>query len=151
MKKTVLSLLAFILVNNLVWGQDNTYHKPWSKEDSAAINALVMYPDTIRLDIFTACEYPGAIVNIASLQKNSASEFQDLIKNYSKDEQEDFWTPLNWTRTEVQSTVYNMAIPARLRPGVSLKQAQAEMDTLAAQQRAKIRGPIEISARWCNR
>jgi len=61
------------------------------REDSAAVNALVMYPDTIRLHIFQASEYPAAIVSIATLQKNSSDEFVKLIGNYSKDEQEDLW------------------------------------------------------------
>jgi hypothetical protein len=66
-------------------------HKHLMKEDSAALNALVMYPDTIRLHIFEACEYPSAIVSIASLQKSSSDEFVTLIGTYSKNEQEDFW------------------------------------------------------------
>ncbi len=65
--------------------------KHLAKEDSAALNALVMYPDTIRLRIFEASEYPSAIVSIASLQKNSSDEFVTLIGSYSKEEQEDFW------------------------------------------------------------
>jgi putative ABC transport system permease protein len=52
---------------------------------------------------------------------------------YVWEDQADFWTPLNWTHTEVQSTQYSMGVVARLKPGVSVKQAQAEMDTLAAQ------------------
>jgi putative ABC transport system permease protein len=52
---------------------------------------------------------------------------------YVFDDQADFWTPVNWTHTEVQSTQYNMGVVARLKQGVPLKQAQAEMDTLAAQ------------------
>ena len=52
---------------------------------------------------------------------------------YVFDEEADFWTPLNWTHTEVQSTQYNMGVVARLKPGVPLKQAQAEMDALASQ------------------
>ena len=66
-------------------------HKHLMKEDSAALNALVMYPDTIRLHIFEVCEYPSAIVSIASLQKSSSDEFVRLIGRYSKSEQEDFW------------------------------------------------------------
>jgi putative ABC transport system permease protein len=50
------------------------------------------------------------------------------------DDQADFWTPLNWTRTEMQSTQYGMGVVGRLKPGVGLKQAQAEMTALAAQQ-----------------
>jgi predicted permease len=52
---------------------------------------------------------------------------------YVFDDQADFWTPVNWTHTEVQSTQYNMGVVARLKPSVPLKQAQAEVDTLAAQ------------------
>jgi putative ABC transport system permease protein len=52
---------------------------------------------------------------------------------YVWDDQADFWTPLNWTHTEVQSTQYNMGVVARMKPGVLLTQAQAEVDTLAAQ------------------
>ncbi len=52
---------------------------------------------------------------------------------YVFDDQTDFWTPMNWTHTEVQSTQYNLGVVARLKPGVPLKQAQAEIDTLAAQ------------------
>jgi predicted permease len=51
---------------------------------------------------------------------------------YLFDEDADFWTPMNWTRTEMQSTQYNMGVAARLKPGAIIKQAQAEMDTLAA-------------------
>jgi putative ABC transport system permease protein len=53
---------------------------------------------------------------------------------YLFDEQADFWTPMNWTRTEMQSTQYALGVAARLKPGVSLKQAQAEMAALFAQQ-----------------
>src|SRR3984885_4755091 len=55
---------------------------------------------------------------------------------YLFDEQADFFTPLNWTRTEMASTQYTSGVAARLKPGVALKQAQAEMDALAAQQAA---------------
>jgi putative ABC transport system permease protein len=55
---------------------------------------------------------------------------------YLFDDAADFWTPLNWTHTEMQSTLYNMGLAARLKPGVTIKEAQAEMDTLSAQLRA---------------
>jgi len=55
---------------------------------------------------------------------------------YLFDEDADFWTPLNWTRTEMQSTQYNMGVAARLKSGVTQAQAQSEMDALAAQQAA---------------
>ena len=52
---------------------------------------------------------------------------------YLFDDQADFWTPVNWTHTEMASTQYNVGVAARLKPGVDVKQAQAEMDALAAQ------------------
>jgi len=55
---------------------------------------------------------------------------------YLFDEDADFWTPINWTRTEMQSTQYNMGVAARLKSGVTQAQAQSEMDALAAQQAA---------------
>ncbi len=74
-----------------VFAQDNTSKRSYTKEDSAALNALVMYPETIRVDIFEACVYPAAIVNIASLQKNSSSDFAKLLSTYPKEEQENYW------------------------------------------------------------
>jgi predicted permease len=55
---------------------------------------------------------------------------------YMFDDQADFWTPMNWTRTEMASATYALGTVARLKPGVSIQQAQAEMDLLAAQQLA---------------
>ena len=93
MKATIGVILALITVAAATAAaQDQTAtHKHLMKEDSAAFNALIMYPDTIRLDIFEASQYPSSIVSIASLQKNSSQEFVELIGGYTKDEQEDFW------------------------------------------------------------
>ncbi|MGD0711841.1 MAG: hypothetical protein ABR968_11765, partial [Bacteroidales bacterium] len=88
----ILAVLAILCINNESFAQQQTQTtKHSTREDSAAFNALVLYPDSIRLDIFEVCEYPAAIVNIASLQKNSSSGFSDAIGSYSKEEQEDFW------------------------------------------------------------
>ncbi len=88
----MLFVIASGMINTTaVAQQQNSTQKHLMKEDSAAVNALVMYPDTIRIDIFEVCEYPSAIVSIASLQKNSSDEFVNLISSYSKNEQENFW------------------------------------------------------------
>ena len=55
---------------------------------------------------------------------------------YLFDEQADFWEAMNWTHTEMASTQYTSGVAARLKRDVSLKQAQAEMQALAAQQLA---------------
>jgi hypothetical protein len=84
-------IITFFSVAAYAQQQPVSTHVPWTKQDSAAINALVLYPDSVRMMIFEACEYPAVIVNIAQLQKNSSSDFQDLVNSYSKQEQEDIW------------------------------------------------------------
>lgn len=96
MKTKYMAVILFgiaigIIHTTAVAQQQTPAQKHLMREDSAAVNALVMYSDTIRLDIFEACEYPSAIVSIASLQKNSSDEFVGLISGYSKTEQENFW------------------------------------------------------------
>ncbi len=85
------SFVIGVVTTTAVAQQQNPTPKHLMREDSAAVDALVMYPDTIRLHIFQACEYPAAIVSIASLQKKSSDDFTNLISRYSKNEQEDFW------------------------------------------------------------
>src|ERR1700733_15100366 len=76
----------------------------------------------------------GQILHVDGLDKTVIGVMPPNF--YLWDEQADFWTPLTWTRTERASTQYTSGVAARLKPGVSLKQAQAEMDALAAQQAA---------------
>ncbi len=49
-------------------------------------------------------------------------------------DQADFWSPINFTSTQIRSTGFTMGVIARLKPGVSIKGAQAEIDGIAAQQ-----------------
>src|SRR5580658_10589508 len=91
MKTLIYLLLLFLLPFAGANAQQVTTHTPWTKEDSAAINALALYPDSVRMEIFTACEYPAVIVNVASLQKNSSAAFADLVSSYDKTKQEDIW------------------------------------------------------------
>lgn len=73
----------------MVSAQQATSQTPWTDEDSAVINTLALYPDSVRMEIFQACEYPAIIVTVASLQKNSSADFAKLVSGYSKTEQED--------------------------------------------------------------
>jgi putative ABC transport system permease protein len=55
---------------------------------------------------------------------------------YLWDDRADFWNPLQFNRLVVGSTGFTMGVVARLKPGVALKQAQSELDVIAAQQLA---------------
>ncbi len=85
------SIFALSMVISSAYSQQVTSHVPWTREDSAAINALALYPDSVKLQIFQACEYPAIIVNVASLQKNSSTVFADMLGSYPKKKQEDIW------------------------------------------------------------
>jgi len=116
-------------------------HTPWTKEDSAAINALALYPDSVRMEIFTACEYPAIIVNVASLQTNSSSAFADLISGYDKTKQEDIWNMSRYPNLisrlvdggkkskEAIDTILN-DYPAEIHD-VALKYGRSEYDLLS--------------------
>ena len=74
----------------------------------------------------------GKVLRIDGLDKTVIGV---MPKNfYLFDDQAEFWTPMNWTHTEMASTQYALGTMARLKRGVSIQQAQAEMDGLAAQQ-----------------
>ncbi len=76
----------------------------------------------------------GQVLHVDGLDKTVIGV---MPKNfYVFDEQADFFTAMNWTRTEMQSSLYNLGTLARLKPRVTIQQAQAEMDALAVQQRA---------------
>ena len=55
---------------------------------------------------------------------------------YLWDNQADYWNPLQFNRLVVGSPGFTMSVVARLKPGVSIKQARAEVKAIAAQQRA---------------
>jgi putative ABC transport system permease protein len=55
---------------------------------------------------------------------------------YLWDDQTDFWNPLQFNRLVVGSPGFTMGVVARLKAGVALKQAQSEVDAIAAQQLA---------------
>jgi putative ABC transport system permease protein len=48
----------------------------------------------------------------------------------------DFWSPVQFNPNVVFSTGYTMGVVARLRPGATIRQAQSEVDAIAAQQLA---------------
>ncbi len=55
---------------------------------------------------------------------------------YLWDDQADFWNPIQLSPTVANSPGFTLSVVARLKPGVSLKQAQAETSAIAAQQLA---------------
>ncbi|MBP6657817.1 MAG: hypothetical protein KA284_08175, partial [Bacteroidia bacterium] len=50
--------IQFIFLSLNLTAQKSVNTTNFSKEDSAAINALALYPDSVRLNIFEASQYP---------------------------------------------------------------------------------------------
>jgi hypothetical protein len=63
----------------------------FDSEDSSAFNTLSLYPQSVRSPILESCQYPELLLKIQNLQKKTSKKFQDLIFDYFKSEQKNFW------------------------------------------------------------
>lgn len=97
MRKFRIISYLLILLNGILLFQACQQNKAATIEqtltgnDSLAISALVLYPDTIRNYIFEVCKYPKAMRQIADLQESSSDQFNKIIESYPQDEQEEIW------------------------------------------------------------
>lgn len=55
----------------------------------------------------------------------------------------DVWTPFTWDRTQLNREEHSVIVFARMKPGVTLAQAQAEMEAINARLRKAFPGPDE--------
>lgn len=90
--RTIFISIQFIIILSLnLYGQKSGNTTNFSKEDSAAINALALYPDSVRLNIFEASQYPELLVRLSMQQEKSASAFKELLSAKTREEQEELW------------------------------------------------------------
>jgi hypothetical protein len=60
-------------------------------EDASVVDALVMYPEETLIAILETCAYPELLVRADGMQAKSQAAFQDLIKKYDRDQQEEIY------------------------------------------------------------
>ena len=60
-------------------------------DDSMDINAIALYPQATRENIFKVSAHSEGIVKLDDAQKKSQESFRNLIASYSKDEQQKIW------------------------------------------------------------
>ena len=60
-------------------------------EDHASIEAISLYPEQIRIAILEASTHPELIVKVAVLQQSSSAEFQEIVSELDRDDQEAIW------------------------------------------------------------
>lgn len=90
MKSKILNLILLFSLSFTMFAQ-NTSAPKFSAEDSSAINALSLYPDSIRLNIFEACQYPEILVRLAMNKEKSAASFKEIISTTDRKAQEELW------------------------------------------------------------
>lgn len=62
-----------------------------SKEDSLVINAIAIYPESVRHTILSVCSYPGILIKMELLQEKTSSDFKTLLSGYTKEIQMNIW------------------------------------------------------------
>ena len=90
--RTLFISIQFITLLSLnLFAQQSGNTTNFSKEDSAAINALALYPDSVRLNIFEASQYPELLVRLSMQQEKSSFAFRELLSAKTREEQEELW------------------------------------------------------------
>jgi hypothetical protein len=91
MKKFVLMLIASMNLLICRAQSDSELLKQLTAEDTNALHALALYPENIRTVIYEACVYPELLVRLGTIQKNTASSFQNIVSGLSREQQEEIW------------------------------------------------------------
>jgi len=84
--------LSILFSSLLVSGQSKArLDKDFSSDDSTALLTVASYPDSVRTQVLQACQKPEVLLKTEALQKNTSQSFKNLVSNYSKEEQQNFW------------------------------------------------------------
>jgi hypothetical protein len=62
-----------------------------TEEEQAAINALVLYPETTRQHILIASLHPEALIKLENIQANTQDAFTELLRPLPQETQEQLW------------------------------------------------------------
>lgn len=79
--------LLFVLQLKLSAQPETSIFADWSQEDKAAVEALVMYPQTTRTAILEAAQYPELLIKVEGMQTVTSSKFQELIADLDQEKQ----------------------------------------------------------------
>jgi hypothetical protein len=93
--KTILKLSfiisgLFFFLNGFAQNDEAVFKQVISK-DSAAVNALALYPVNVRNTIFEACTHPEVLIRMDALQQETREQFKSLLSLHSKEEQQKIW------------------------------------------------------------
>src|SRR5882724_5482541 len=80
-----LCLVLFLTTSILTYAQ--SYQDSLKKDDEDIISSIAPYPPDVREAILNVSQYPQKIVKLERIQARTSQSFQDLVSNYSREEQ----------------------------------------------------------------
>lgn len=60
-------------------------------EEKNAVEALVLYPEDVRLAILEAAKYPEVLIKMEGMQQQTSNDFEKLLESYPQELQQDIW------------------------------------------------------------
>ena len=71
--------------------EQESLFKQLIEENKSSVDALVLYPAEIRESILEVCTHPEALVKLDRIQKKSSNYFREIIDDFSRKEQGQFY------------------------------------------------------------
>lgn len=85
-------IILMVSISHLAEAQEQeSLFKQLVEENKSSVDALVLYPSEIRESILEVCTHPEALVKLDRIQKKSSDYFREIIDDFSRKEQEQFY------------------------------------------------------------
>lgn len=85
-------MLFLTLAFTLTYGQEEkTLLKELMGQDRSAVDAIVLYPEDIRNNIFEVATHPEVLIKLSGMQEKTQQAFRDIIQGYPQEEQAKFY------------------------------------------------------------
>ena len=89
--KKALCFLSLLWLGLLIQLPAQSLTPQLAEEEQHSLEAIALYPDSIRDVILEACLRPEVIVRLESMQARSSESFQSILMPYDRQTQEAFW------------------------------------------------------------
>ncbi len=83
-------LLVIASLASLI-ARTQSYQDSLKKDDDDIISSIAPYPEDVRNAILNVSQYTQKLVKVERIQARSSQSFQDLVADFSRDEQEKFY------------------------------------------------------------
>jgi hypothetical protein len=101
----IVFLAAMVWVLPLCAQEDPEVATDLLAEDITAIEAISLYPESVRRTIMEAAGYPDALLRIEEIQKKSQERFEYIIAPFAQEVQEDFYEVARYPKLITELTL----------------------------------------------